>query len=288
MAMRWRTWILAAAILAGAMPITLHGWGGLGHRLVGNIATSRLTPIAKQNVAWLLDRRPLADVASWADDYRGDNNQTGLWHYLNIPPEANGYNRDRDCPRQAGVEAGTRDDKWRDCVVDRILYQQERLANVKLDRPDRATALKFLVHFVGDLHQPFHSIGVGRGGNDVHVSVFGSANCSNDPAIQRPCNLHSVWDSMLIGHRGWNEQQWLTALEGVIAKRGWKPAGPGAPAEWAVESFHLAKAALVAENGTIDEAYYRAQITVIEERLALAGVRLATLLNKSLTTAPPR
>lgn len=280
--------ILAVAVLASVSSIGLHGWGGLGHRLVANVATNGLTPVATQNVAWLLDGRPLADIASWADDYRGDNNQTGLWHYLNIPPSANTYDRDRDCPRQAGVAAGTRDDKWRDCVVDRILYQQERLADLRLDRPDRAIALKFLVHFVGDLHQPFHSIGVGRGGNDVHVSVFGTSNCSNNPAVQRPCNLHSVWDSMLIEHRGWNEQRWLTALDALIAQRGWRNPDPGTPAEWAVQSFQLAKAALVPENGTIDEAYYRAKITVIEERLALAGVRLAALLNRSLTMAPPR
>ena len=112
--------------------------------------------------------------------------QTSYWHYLNIPPDASGYDRDRDCPRQPGVEAGSRNDRWRDCVVDRIAYWEERLGDAKLDRADRATALKFVVHFIGDLHQPFHALGVGRGGNDVKVRVFGEANCGNDPARPIP------------------------------------------------------------------------------------------------------
>ncbi len=103
------------------------------------------------------------------------------WHYLNIPPEASGYDRDRDCPRQPGTNAGSRGDRWRDCVVDRIGYWEERLGNPKLDRADRATALKYIVHFIGDLHQPFHALGVGRGGNDVNVRVFGQVDCGNDP-----------------------------------------------------------------------------------------------------------
>jgi nuclease S1 len=284
---RAERWLILSIVLASTTSVALQGWGEQGHRLVADLATRHLTPIAKQNVAWLLDNRPLADIASWADEFRGDNNQTEWWHFMNIPPAASGYDRDRDCPRQAGVEAGSRGDRWRDCIVDRILYNQERLANTTLDRPDRAIALKYVVHFVGDLHQPFHTLGVGRGGNDVHVTVFGSSNCSNNPSRAFPCNLHSVWDSMLITHRGWNDQQWITAAESLAAKRGLFNANPGTPAEWGTESFHLAKAALVPDQGTIDEAYYAKNIGVIEERIALAGARLAALLNKSLTTAPP-
>ena len=88
----------------------LHAWGGQGHRLVGLIAADRLTPVAKQNVAWLLDGQTLSDVSSWADSLTGDQVQTSYWHYLNIPPEASGYDRDRDCPRQPGVGADTRGD----------------------------------------------------------------------------------------------------------------------------------------------------------------------------------
>ena len=183
--------LIAIAILLSSAPL-VQAWGQQGHRLVGLIAAERLSPVARQNVAWLLDGQTLADVSSWADTITGDQVQTSYWHYLNIPPTATGYDRDRDCPLQPSVERGSRGARWRDCVVDRITYWEERLGNPKLDRADRATALKFVVHFIGDLHQPFHALGVGRGGNDVKVKVFGQADCSNDPSRPSPCNLHSV------------------------------------------------------------------------------------------------
>ena len=68
------------------------------------------------------------------------------------------------------------------------------------------------MHFIGDLHQPFHALGVGRGGNDVKVRVFGEANCGNDPAKPNPCNLHSVWDSRLIARRALDDGEYLAEL----------------------------------------------------------------------------
>jgi hypothetical protein len=280
-----------AAVVAIVVTLTssagLLAWGGQGHRLVGLIAADRLTPVAKQNVAWLLDGQTLADVSSWADSITGDQVQTSYWHYLNIPPEASGYDRDRDCPRQPGVAAGSRGDRWRDCVVDRIAYWEERLGNPKLDRTDRATALKFVVHFIGDLHQPFHALGVGRGGNDVKVRVFGQADCGNDPARPSPCNLHSVWDSRLISRKNLDESTYLAALQKLIGEKKFGSQPPGTPAQWAEQSFRLAKEALVANDTNIDEGYYRRHIGVIDERLSLGGVRLAADLNRILATAPP-
>src|SRR5262249_34732503 len=148
----------------------------------------------------LLGDETLADVASWADQYESGNYQTFYWHFVNIPPDATSYDRERDCLVQPTVTAGSNLVRWRDCVVDRIQYNQDRLANASLDRADRAIALKFLVHFVGDIHQPFHGLGVERGGNGILVNVFGSDTCGN-PDRPTPCNLHSVWDSILIARR---------------------------------------------------------------------------------------
>jgi hypothetical protein len=277
---------LLAIATAVAAP-SLHAWGGQGHRVLGLIAANHLTPVAAQNVAWLLGRQSLADVGSWADSIVSDQQQTGWWHYLNIPPDAAGYDRNRDCPRQPGVAEGSRADTWRDCAVDRIGYFEQRAADPKLDRADRAVALKFVVHFIGDLHQPFHALGVGRGGNDVVVRLFGSSNCSSDPARPSPCNLHSVWDSRLIAHRGLGDAEHVAVLEKLIAARGWAKAPPGTPAGWAVESWKLAKAGLVPNGANIDEAYYEKQIPVIDERLALAGIRLAAVLNRAFVAPPP-
>ena len=275
--------VLAAIVVTLLSNVdSLIAWGGQGHRLVGLIAAERLTPAARQQVRTLLDGQTLADVASWADSITGEQVQTSYWHYLNIPLDARRYDRDRDCPRQPGVEAGSRSDRWRDCVVDRIAYWEARLGDRKLDRADRATALKFIVHFVGDLHQPFHALGVGRGGNDVKVRVFGESNCSNDPARQSPCNLHSVWDSRLIAHRAIEDLAYLSELNRLIKAKGFAQQPVGTPAQWAEQSFRLAKEALVANNTSIDEGYYRRHITVIDERIALGGVRLAAELNRIL------
>jgi nuclease S1 len=250
---------------------------------VGLIAAERLTPAARQHVTRLLDGQTLADVASWPDTFTTEQVQTSFWHYLNIPPDAAGYDRDRDCPRQPGVAAGSRSDRWRDCVVDRIEYWEERLANQQLDRADRATALKYVVHFIGDLHQPFHALGVGRGGNDVHVRVFGEANCAPPTAPKpSPCNLHSVWDGRLIAHRNLDDRAYVTALQRLIVEKRWGSQPPGTPAEWAEQSWRLGKEALVAPGTNIDEGYYRRHIAVVDERLALGGVRLAAVLNRAL------
>ena len=87
-----RKLILAISLFAcSSGSASIGAWGGQGHRLVGLIAADRLTPVARQNVEWLLDGQSLAEVSSWADTIRNDQQQSGFWHYLNIPPEAAGY-----------------------------------------------------------------------------------------------------------------------------------------------------------------------------------------------------
>ena len=263
---------------------SLDGWGGQGHRLVGLIAAGRLTPAALREVRRLLDGQTLADVSSWADTIRSDQQQTYGWHFLNIPPDAAGYDRDRDCPRAAGVAEGSRSDRWRDCAVDRILFWEQRLADVSLDRADRATALKFIVHFIGDLHQPFHTLGVGRGGNDVQVRVFGDANCADEGEKPFPCNLHAVWDSRLIARRKLDDRAYVAYLQRLIVDKRLSAHASGTPVQWAEQSFRLAKDALMNPGANIDDGYYRRHIAVIDERLALAGVRLAAVLNRALSS----
>jgi hypothetical protein len=281
-----KTRIGTAIVLVILASVTPQGWGAQGHRLVALVAADRLTPAARQNVTWLLGDESLADVSSWADQYLEGNTQTALWHYLNIPPSATGYDRDRDCPLQPGVTAGARNDTWRDCVVDRILYSKARLGDLTLDRADRAVALKFLVHFVGDLHQPFHALGVERGGNGILVSAFGSEGTTRPDGSISPYNLHAIWDSVLVAHRALDDSHYVAALEDEIKQNRWDVTPTGVPSEWAVESFLLAKAALLPQRANVDEAYYRAQIPVVDKRLALAGVRLAAVLNAVFTNPP--
>ena len=275
-----RTALLALIMINSTLHVA--AWGGQGHRLVGLLAAERLTPMARRNVVWLLGPQTLADVSSWADRYNEGAMQTFYWHFLNIPADATSYDRDRDCPKQPGLEFSPRADRWRDCAVDRILYNESRVGDTMLDRADRAVALKFLVHFVGDLHQPFHALGVGHGGNDVPVVIFGSETCGN-----YPCNLHGLWDGSLMAHRGLDDARYLGELRGLVTSGRLDAEPTGTPAEWAMQSHDLGKAALLPPHGIADEGYYRAQIPVVDRRLAEAGVRLAAVLNATLTTAPP-
>ena len=123
---------------------------------------------------------------------------------------------------------------------------------------------------------------------DVHVKVFGQSDCSNDPAKPVPCNLHSVWDSRLIARHNLDEPTYFEALQKIIADKNLADQPPGTPAQWAEQSVRLAKEALVKDGEEIDDGYYRRHITVIDERMALAGIRLAASLNQILVAAPPR
>jgi hypothetical protein len=280
----WCAAVLAAAMLASS---SVQAWGQPGHRLVALVASGHLTAAARAGVSRLLPDSSLAGVAVWADDMVAEHSQTGLWHYVNIPDGAAGYDRDRDCPRQAGARAGSRNDRWRDCAVDRILQNQERLADSRLDRADRAIALKYLVHFIGDLHQPMHALGRARGGNDIPVVAFGSSTCHYPDGTPVACQLHGIWDSTLVARRGLNERQYLEDLNRLIRTNRLAPRATGTPADWANESYRIAIAA-IPDQGVVDEAYYRKHIDTINERLALGGLRLAAALNRALSGSPPR
>ncbi len=257
-------------------------WGNQGHRLVGLVAADHLSPTARKNVAFLLDKETLADVASWADVVRPDETQTALWHYTDLPADSRTYDRERDCPAQPNVKQGSPGDKVRDCAVDRILYFQRRMADPTLDPADRAIALKYLVHFVGDQHQPMHATGVQKGANCIHVVVFGSPTCG-----ERPCNLHAVWDSGLLTHRNLKENEYLNLLESEI-KQNSLVAGTADPALWAGESKRLADEAILPEGGAVDDAYYNREIPVAHKQLEMAGLRLAAALNAAFTAKPAR
>ena len=259
--------LFALTLLAGLTTVTVEGWGPQGHRLVAMVAANHLTPAAHQGVKSLLGNESLADVAVWADEYVRDHRETAPWHYVNIPGDSTQYVSGRDCPQQ-------------NCVVDRIRQSRERLANRALSRADRATALKFLVHFVGDLHQPFHAIGIERGGNGIPVTVFGSSSCGRDPADRFPCSLHGLWDSDLIGHRRLRDGAYAVELERLIKARQLRASGTAE--DWALESNALARAAVLRAGDDAGEAYYRAHIAQIDERLALGGLRLAQALNQAL------
>jgi hypothetical protein len=160
------------------------------------------------------------------------------------------------------------------------------LRDPSADRVKKAEALKFLVHFVGDIHQPLHvSYARDKGGNDIKVDF-----------LHDRTDLHTVWDSLLLRHA---KQPWRSYAAQLYARitpdRRQKWSASLDPAVWATESFKLAEshAYAIPKTGQLDRSYMDRNLPVIEERLSVAGVRLGALLNaiftdgQGLPTPPP-
>lgn len=266
--------LTALLLLLTFLPSQLFAWSSKGHRVVADIASNHLSSVAKQRLQVLLGNGDLATISTWADEVRPDRPETAGWHFVDIPKTATGFSDQRDCYRANEKHPSSINDH-QNCVVDRITFFARVLGDPKAPAPDRLEALKFLVHFVGDIHQPLHAMEEGRGGNDVHVVEFGSAQCGS-----RACNLHHEWDTGLIEHTGRSEQQYVAYLEQMIASKGLKAGGT--PEEWANESWRLAKQVWISDGGAVDEAYYQSDIGIVDQRFALAGLRLAAMLNSAM------
>lgn len=238
-------------------------WGPDGHAIIAEIAARYLNPHAAGELRHLLGGTELGSAANWPDRMEAALPETAPWHYVNIPSGAAGYLASRDCPQN-------------NCVVAKIQWFSRVLADPQQSPAARLVALKFLIHLVGDIHQPFHDLAEARGGNDIVVTLFGKQQCGD-----RACELHYVWDTALIRHTGMTRRQYADSLETMIATRK-LDAGADDPSAWADDSFQLAKEALVSNGAQIGQRYYLRERPVLDGQLALAGLRLARLLNQDL------
>jgi hypothetical protein len=252
--------VLAFATIAGA-------WAPDGHRIIGEVATRSLSPEARAAVERILAGRSLAEVSTWADEVRGSEpyRWSAPLHYANIEPGAAAFDPARDCPAEG-------------CIVKAIGDMTGVLRDPSTPDDKREEALKFLVHFVGDIHQPLHvSFARDRGGNSITVTV-------NDI----PTNLHRFWDGGSVEAAG---KDWPTYSADLIAsitpdQRGaWSSADPTV---WANESYQLSVsvAYIVPADGRLDQPYIDRAAAVARVRLATAGERLAGLLNDIFSPPP--
>ena len=256
-------------------------WSALGHRLVGELAQRHLDPAASAEVAVLLagEATPtLAGVATWADTLRDSDpprfRATSRWHYINTPPGTCGYVAERDCANG-------------ECVIGAIEAQRRILADHGQPLAARRDALKFLVHFVGDVHQPMHANNhVDKGGNDYQVSLRTDlqpeayARAKYVDGVMGT-NLHSVWDYYLLASLRLD----LPRYAGRLDARPWPPVTTpvSAPQAWAGESCRLvASRRLYPDTHKLDRAYLDAHRPLAEQRVHQAAYRLAALLNTTL------
>jgi hypothetical protein len=275
--------LLVALLLVpfGFSPPPAFAWSQLGHRLIGELAQSRLTPQAKSQVARLLAGDPeptLGGVASWADNLRNSNparfKATSAWHYIDSRDGSCAFVLKRDCPDG-------------NCVVEAIEAQSSILADRKQTTSARRDALKFLVHLVGDVHQPLHAGNrPDSGGNQFQVSLrtdlapeaYARQNFRNGVM---GTNLHAVWDYYILASARMKARQYVARLLPRLPAL--KAGQLGTPMSWAEESCRLIDARrLYPPKHSMDHAYLTEMRPLAERRIETAALRLAALLNEAL------
>jgi hypothetical protein len=243
-------------------------WGREGHRIIAAVAEDHLDETSKVMIQSLIGNNHLYSIASWADDIRRERPETKTWHYVNIPLGST-YDAARDCAPG--------------CVVATIDDLVKVLTDKNAPRDQRAEALKFLVHFVGDVHQPMHAVKEAAGGNGIHVSFLDSARCG-----PYECSLHGVWDTSMILRTGMKQEEYVQHEEELVKTAKLEREDGGTAVQWANESVGLAQAAWVANGASLDDGYYQKEIKVVDRQMAVAGLRLAKLLNDTIGKLTPR
>jgi hypothetical protein len=224
----------------------------------------------------LLDRggaEAFITAATWADEVRNARPESYNWHFVDIRVPFDTYVPTRDCPTN---ERG-------DCVIAALARMRGTVIDPKRPAAERSEALKFIIHFVGDLHQPLHATdNHDRGGNDVRVLALRAEDGRNT-------NLHSVWDTGLINLSTETEPARAGRL---LASLQAKPVDVlGLDVErWVLESNRIGRQAVYvypsfaagttgADAIALDEAYRTTAVATIDRQLQVAGVRLGALLN---------
>ena len=241
----------------------VQAWSAFGHRLVGLLAQEQLSDGVRIQVDELLMLEPganLGTIAAWADGVRGEPKyaHTGPLHYVNFKDGSCRYKARRDCPNGA-------------CVIGGLSHYTGILGDVTKSPEARLEALKFVVHLVGDVHQPFHAGNRDdRGGNRFQVRVG-----------KEGTNLHSVWDfhvlkSARLGMAGYRAHLAPYVATASLAPRDF--------AAWAEESCALidTEALYPARQGNLPADYLKSKRPLAERQIVLAAARLAELLETTL------
>ena len=233
-------------------------WGKTGHRTTGEIAQVHLSKKAKRAIDKLLEGHTLAFVANHGDDIKSDPSyrKYSPWHYVNIDPEVSKYD-----PETAS-EDGDLVMGIRKCI--------EVLKNKNSSKEDKQFHLKMLVHFVGDLHQPFHvGHAADMGGNRVDVEWFG-----------KKTNIHSVWDSKMIDSYQMSYTE-LAENRDELNKHQVKAIEKGDLLDWVYESRTLAEKLYksVEEDNDLGYRYMYEWFPTLRQQLQKGGIRLAKVLN---------
>jgi hypothetical protein len=301
-----------------SLPAPARAWGCKGHQVVALLAEKHLNPRALAMAKKILAEGPidpslsryckeggtdpLADASTWPDDIRGIRPEASPWHYIDIPRGTALHDVEKFC------------DPTKGCVTRAIADQLAVLRSSEVDPLKRADALRFLIHFVGDLHQPLHAItNNDQGGNCVPVAFFDALPQVRNPQTENYApNLHGVWDTNILERAtiGKTVDQVASELDQSFHAKiaGWQK-GSANVDDWVRESYRLAAKNVYGKlpvpipveapttiTSCVDDnhvstrmlnlkehlvaPYQNMAVPIVRIRLAQAGVRLAMLLNQ--------
>lgn len=278
------------AVLATMACAPAAAWGDLGHRVTALIAYRHLLPTARARLDALLagDSDPLtaADFASratWADKYRNAHRETAAWHFVDIEIDhADVQGACHGFPLLAPDQPASQGPA-QDCVVNKIDEFAAELRNVRTPPAERLLALKFLIHFVGDLHQPLHVADhQDRGGNCIALT----------PPQEQQSNLHAYWDVAVVEALGLSAAQIADKLDASLGAADLKQWAQGTAQSWALDSFEVGRRDVYAlpslptcqNSGSVPlSGEYQLQARKdAAVQLQKAAVRLAAVLNRAL------
>lgn len=256
--------VVASAVLASCCAVTVFAWTHVGHSAVADLAESRLTPEARRQVEALLatdHAKHLSEISSWADTIKEEHNADAPAHSLRLPMDRSTEVDQTLCPSKY-------------CAVRGIETWLKVLADKSQPVEQREKALKFVVHLVGDIHQPLHAAQY----TGKEMVVFNGVET----------NLHHVWDMDINATRAKKHEDLAALLEKDAKSR--KYFTGGTPTDWALESRDIARDTIYSGDvkpgaksvTTLPKDYADRMWPVTEQRMTQAGVRLAALLNEAL------
>ncbi|WJG09668.1 S1/P1 nuclease [Aliiglaciecola sp. LCG003] len=253
--------LLAATVLLTYGSEAL-AWGQIGHRVTGEIAEQYLSADAKAKIAALYPDKSLAEISTHADEMRSDpapfwQKTSPPWHYVSIP-EGTSYLVDKHAPPQGDAYTA-------------LQAFTQTLKSPQASADEKRLALHFIVHIIGDLHQPLHvGNGTDKGGNDVKLVFFWEDS-----------NLHRVWDSGLIDKQQLSYTEWTKWLSQKITPEQAKQWRITDPKVWMTESAIL-RSSIYPEGDKLSWSYQYEHLPQVKRRLQMAGVRIAAYLNQAL------
>jgi len=250
--------IIIFAAISTLLSFQVLSWGKTGHRITGAIAQWYLTPQAQAAINDILLNEDLAEASTYPDEMRSNPSEfwkktASPWHYVNV---------------HAGKKYGNVGAPPEGDAVTALEKFAKQLKNPKSTLAEKQLALKFIVHIVGDLHQPFHSgTNLDKGGNDIKLTFFWNKS-----------NLHRVWDSGLIDRQKLSYSEWATILNRKISAQQAKTWMTTDPIVWVDESAKL-RASLYPDSDKLSWDYQYQNLPIVRQQLEMGGVRVAAYLN---------